>query len=369
MGNILPTGDGPIKAPTRFRLWKSGNNPGDYGDNVVTPKAVDRVLAAYNKRGQALAIDIQHATNPKANPKLDPNKPPVMGGYCELRAINTATGKELWVDPVRWSDCGRMNAAAGEVCCGKHQIETGQRGYVSPDWFLDPDTSEPLSINRLSLVAEAGTYGINMLAGRASQEKPVMNDTEILKALLAASMGAAGSMDPDIQALGQALAPQVSELATAKGFDLSDEATPASEAAGADVAKPEEKMVAAAEVEQMVEKAVAKAVAAALPKAPASATAAVAGKRSASLDDVSRLVAESDEKRALIEANKGKLGALVPLIAGKSLAEIKGFVAACASRDAAGDKGAEVRGDVVGAVEQGEKVSLADRYKNKAAAK
>lgn len=369
MGNILPTGDGPIKAPTRFRLWKPGNNPGDYGDNVVTAASIERVLADFGTRGQALAIDIQHATNAKENPKLDLSKPPVMGGYAELKAVKTAAGTELWADPVRWSDCQRPHAAPGAVCCGKHQIESGQRRYASPDWYLDPDTREPIKINRISLVAEAGTYGINMLAGRASQEKPIMNDTEILKALLAASMGAAGSMDPDIQALGQLLAPQVSDLATAKGIDLSAEATPANEAAGGDVAKPEEKIVAAADVEQMVEKAVAKAVAAALPKAPASAASVVAGKRSASLDDVSRLVAESDEKRALIEANKDKLGALVPLIASKTLAEVKGFVAACASRDAAGDKGAAVRGEAVGAVEQGEKVSLADRYKNKAAAK
>jgi phage I-like protein len=151
----LPT-DGPRRAPTAFPIWRPGPNRGDFGVTNVTPRAARRVLAAYQARGNFLAIDIEHNTNRKANPKYDPSNPPRGGGYLAIALRETLEGLWVWADPVRWSDYARA------------QIEGGERCYISPDWDNDPTTGEPIEIKRVSLVMEPGTYGIPLLASRAA---------------------------------------------------------------------------------------------------------------------------------------------------------------------------------------------------------
>lgn len=324
MTTLIPLG-GPGSAPSRFRIWRAGSNPGDYGDCNVTPGAIATVLAEQNQRGTAVAIDIQHATNLAKNPAYDPANPPPIGGHALLCEVDG----ELWADPVRWTDCGREFAAPGVVCCGKHQIETGQRPYISPDWLLHKETREPVSLNRLSLVAEPGTYHVNMLAERARRTTD-MNDLDLLKALLAAAMGAAGSQDPDVQACGASVAGMVSDLATAKGMDLSAAAAepPASvpsaalpAAAGAcDPTKPA--TAAAAKVAPAPVQAAAPGVTA------ADVERLVAGALEKQGTNVRAAVAEDSERRALIAANAGALGNLAPILASKPLAEVKSMIAA-----------------------------------------
>src|SRR5262245_36483810 len=123
----LTASAGPLVAPDRFRIWRAGANPGDYGELNFTPRAAESVMADYLRRGNALVMDIEHALNPAINPKLDPERPPPTAGYLALELVSG----ELWGVP-RWSDCGRPAPVPGEVCCGKHQIESGQRCYVSP---------------------------------------------------------------------------------------------------------------------------------------------------------------------------------------------------------------------------------------------
>ncbi len=67
---------GPLVAPSRFRIWAAGNNPGDYGDNLFNDAAAARVMAEFERRGVAGAIDIEHATNPKAQ-TYSPAKAPI----------------------------------------------------------------------------------------------------------------------------------------------------------------------------------------------------------------------------------------------------------------------------------------------------
>ncbi|MFO0588829.1 MAG: phage protease [Polyangiaceae bacterium] len=367
MPPIIPLG-GKLQAPVRFRIWSPGNNPGDYGDCLVNDAAIQRVMDRFNERGVALAIDYQHATNPKENPDLDPANPPPMAGYAVLKVVASPSGAELWVDPCRWSDCGRPNAVPGMVCCGRHQIESGQRNYVSPDWMIDPKTREPISIERLSLVAEPGTYGVNLLASRASanpsDRKLTMDDISILKALLAAAMGCAQCADSDCQAIGVDIAKQVSDFASSKGLDLTSsappsEATPVQAAACA----PEEdkkNMTASKPVltYEDVEKLVTERVNAAL------AQNVTAGK--AISTEVRTVLSEESEKRALLEANKDVLGGMLPLLATKSLGEVKSFVAAAnvtASKkdpkDGEAPRGPAIEEDLC------QPVSIVDRYKNK----
>lgn len=142
------------KAPPRFQIWRPGENRGDFGVTILTPEAADRVIAAYLARGNLLPIDIEHGTNPRANPNYDPAKPPPGGGYLALQRVDTDRGPAIWADPVRWSDYARA------------QIEGGERCYISPDWDNDPETKQPLRINKVSLVMNPGTYGMPLLASR-----------------------------------------------------------------------------------------------------------------------------------------------------------------------------------------------------------
>jgi len=326
-GRIPLTGG---EVPTRFRIWRAGANPGDYGDCNVTPRALAAILAEQKARGTAIAIDIQHATNAKVNPAYDPANPPPIAGHAMLASENG----DLWADPVRWTDCGRPFAAPGAVCCGKHQIETGQRPYVSPDWRLDKRTKEPVSLVRLSLVAEPGTYHVSMLAAADRGRNP-MNDLDCLKALLAAAMSCAGSQDPDISAMGATVAGQVSDLGAAKNLDLSGAGDPA----------PPSQPIPAAGAAGCDPKVAARPPAPASVAAPSvtlsdveSVVASALSKQSASMRSI---VAEDAERRDLIERNKATLGAMAPILAGKPLAEVKSFVAAATANASKTSPGTE----------------------------
>ena len=164
--------------------------------------------------GNPLIMDIEHALNPMVNPTLDPADPPPTAGYLQLELFEGPDGPELWGLP-RWSDCGRSAPVPGEVCCGKHQIESGQRCCISPDWQIDTETREPVRLNRVSLVAEPATYGINLLASRAvaSSEAPMDDKMEKLKAGYAALASMKASEDKETAKHASALCAAMEEHA------------------------------------------------------------------------------------------------------------------------------------------------------------
>lgn len=228
--------------PARFRLWRAGANPGDYGNVNFTPVAAASVMGEYTRRGNALAMDIEHALNRTVNPTLSPNDPPPTAGYTALELVDTPDGPELWLLP-RWSDCGRDAPVPDEVCCARHQIQSGQRCYVSPDWDQDTNTGEPIRLNRVSLVAEPATWGINLLASRASATRgTAVNEEQIRAAYALASMQAAAAEGP-LKESASAYAEQLKGAAAAMGVDLEAEPAPKSERAegqqAAEEAKPE----------------------------------------------------------------------------------------------------------------------------------
>lgn len=279
------------KAPERLRIWRAGANVGDYGACNFTPASAAAVMADFEKRGNAGAIDVEHATNSVANPDYDPAKPPPGGGYYALELVDTADGPELWCS-VRWSDYAIQ------------QIESGERCYVSPDWLMDSVTREPSRLNKLSLVQEPGTFSIAMLASRASAEKTHM-DLEKLKALIAAAQQMADAAEnADLKAVGTDLVKQLTDMAAKLGLDLTaaPEAAPASQAAPVVAAAPEEKPMPA-----------------------------VAGK-GVTIADVQAVIREERAKSELLTAavagRQGMTPALASILAGKSLAECRAFVGA-----------------------------------------
>ena len=295
----LPTG--PRVAPVRVRIWRAGANPGDYGACNLTPKAAAMVVAAYEARGNLAAIDIEHGTNPKVNPSYDRSKPPPGGGYYAVKVVDSPTGPELWADPIRWSDYARS------------EIESGSRGYISPDWDMTTDTNEPVRLNKISLVLEPGTYSVNMLASAsASRGFTTMNEIFQLRAAYAALLAMADSTDPDVKAHAVALCASLKEKATALGIDL--EAAP-------DAALDGPPVVADADTAPPV---------APTPAVPGAARAVAS--RHLSVGDVADIFRQEHAKRDLLGLastnREGMTPALANVLASKSLTEVRAIVGA-----------------------------------------
>lgn len=300
----VPTATG--KAPDRFRIWRAGANPGDYGECNFTAAAAAAVMADFSKRGNAGAIDVEHATNSLANPKYDPANPPPGGGYYSLELVDTKAGPELWASSVRWSEYARA------------QIETGSRCYVSPDWLMSQDTREPYLLNKLSLVMEPGTYGINLLASAgANRGSKNMDEIDKLRAAYAAMMAMASSTDPDIKASAAALCEKLKANAATLGIDL--------EAAG-----PEAELPATDLPASRADATPAPAGGTTQPaKFPPGASAAAA--RGVTLAEVTSVIREENAKRDMLAANAGRPGltqGLVQVLAGKSLREAREIIGA-----------------------------------------
>jgi hypothetical protein len=158
---------------------------GDFGTVVWDAEAAKQVMAEYGKRGNPIAIDVEHNSNPDINPNYDPNAPPAGGGYVWLKL--DAKGA-LWLDPIQWSDHAR------------YEIESGSRRTISPDWDYDPKTNRPVRLNKISLVQSPGTYAIGLVASaRVANGAKKMDLAFILAALKAANQGE--NANPAIDAL------------------------------------------------------------------------------------------------------------------------------------------------------------------------
>lgn len=190
------------EAPKEFKLWSLGENPTDYGTHLWTERSEEEVLNTYRQRGNLLGLDIEHTGSSDSPMKDDPNRP--TAGYCRLEMRDG----EPWI-VFDWSDYAI------------EQIESGQRRYLSPEYYTDPDTKEIIGLERVSLVHEPGTWGIKLLCSKkktniginlTSRNKASMNDQDLMligAALLALKMasekisdeGAKGLMGQAMQAL------------------------------------------------------------------------------------------------------------------------------------------------------------------------
>ena len=149
----------PRTPPERARLWCAGENPTDYGTHIWNARSVECVWTDYQARGVMLTIDIEHGM---AHAK--PGEAPISAGYCALEMVNG----EPWVR-FEWSSIGVQ------------MIESGERRYLSPEYAVDPDTKEIVSLTRVSLVAAPGTHHAVILA--SAKEGRHMDPKAIIEAV------------------------------------------------------------------------------------------------------------------------------------------------------------------------------------------
>lgn len=158
------------KAPAEIQLWRVGENPTDYGIHIWNERSVELAYGEYQKRGNLLGIDVEHGKSQEALAERVTDEPPRMAGYAALEIREGAP----WL-VFQWSDYGRQ------------QIESGERRYLSPEYYTDPDTKEIVSIMRISLVAEPGTHMAKLLCSKAQNQKFGIIPTETSRLPKAAS--------------------------------------------------------------------------------------------------------------------------------------------------------------------------------------
>jgi len=341
------------------RLWRAGANPWDGGVINLTPEAAQRVMAEYTRRGNPLSMDIEHAITlaerkAAAQGKEHVEDPPIQSaGYCALELVETPDGPEIWFLP-RWSDCGRDAPVPGEVCCAKHQIESGQRDQVSPDWDADASTGEPIRINRISLVLDGATHGIGLLAARAAMRRTAsmaMDEDPIARCKAAyayhTAMASQGGEDKQTH---EDMAAKIAGHAAALGINL-DEKREGEENAAAEPAEPPAEPapeVAAEPTEPPSERREEPRMSAAQPIAsrPAPRAAAKPPVRAAASRQVAPVVdakaieqsileqiAARDERKALLDANADRLSEPQRrLLAGKPLKDVRDWISTLPAR-------------------------------------
>lgn len=325
------------RAPSRFRIWRAGPNAWDLGVVNLTPAALESVIAEFQRRSNPLSMDFEHAISLSPDPAVALPT----AGYVELEAVDG----ELWA-VARWSDCGREAPVPEVVCCARHQIESGQRITISPDWTAIEATGEPVRINRISLVADPATFGASLLASRAAAgRRGGMDEMSDARAAYRHASRMAGSKDPDEKKMGEAMCAKMKAAASALGADIEKEPE-----GGAPPPKPEEekKPETAAELPPKPEEekkpeagATAGALASRQAQTPPTLTLATA------LQAFDAREAERAQLNTLLAANKDRLGEkTIALLASKGLTNAREFIETLPARPAPTGTGGDAGGAV-----------------------
>jgi hypothetical protein len=157
---------GPGLAPSAFRIWRAGENPTDKGPVVVTPEAIEAVIAAQAVRGNRYSIDSDHLS-------LSKDAPPearVALGWHSLEAREGEGGLELWACGLEW----------GEFARGQLEAKPPGLRYFSPAYDVHKETRELVRYLNLALTINPATWNTTALATaqaggttRMDDEKPL----------------------------------------------------------------------------------------------------------------------------------------------------------------------------------------------------
>lgn len=199
--------------PTEFRLFVSGWNDTENGRFLFDADAAASVMAAHDKWGVDLMIDLEHQALTASTPP-EPDARDARGWFrLELRADGS-----LWATGVTWTPDGARRIA-----------EKRQR-YVSPAFSVDPETSRVTAIINVALVAIPATHDTPALV--AASARGNMDSKLIAEALDALVAGDAEKCMELLKGI----------ITSAAGGEAAAEESAAEEpvAAAVDPAKPEE---------------------------------------------------------------------------------------------------------------------------------
>lgn len=125
-------------APVEFRLFARGVNRTSKGDVIFDAEAAASVMAAYEKHGVDLMIDLDHASL-DAPTRADSGD---ARGWFKLAVRNG----ELWAVSVRWAPDGEA------------RLREKKQRYISPAFVCDEKTGRVLELVNAAICARPATH-------------------------------------------------------------------------------------------------------------------------------------------------------------------------------------------------------------------
>jgi phage I-like protein len=206
----LPGGD---KTPSEFRIFRAGLNPTEHGGLLFDDKAASLVMAAFDRRGTDMVIDLEHdSVNPLAHANRSDAKD--ARGYCRLELRDG----ELWAAGVSWSPDGEA------------RLLDRRQKYISPIVLYDDDR-RVVEIFNLALVSDPAT---NYAAPLMLSAGGIAMDLEMIKKALDAIASGDGDAAAGI------LRDMIAAAAAGDSGDAGDSAALASDDPDSDTPDEEE---------------------------------------------------------------------------------------------------------------------------------
>lgn len=142
--------------PTEFRIFAAGVNETSKGAMLFDAEAAASVMAAYEKHGVDLMIDLEHESLDSTPVRADSRD---ARGWAKLELRNG----ELWAVDVKWT---------GD---GAERLREKRQRYTSPAFYQDEDTGRVKELINVAICAMPATHGIAPLVA-ASSGAPSQHD-------------------------------------------------------------------------------------------------------------------------------------------------------------------------------------------------
>jgi phage I-like protein len=169
--------------PDKFKIFRKGANPSTKGTVFFDSIDAVNVMAAFEKHGVDLMIDLEHQS-------LDGSNPDAVG-WCKIAVIEG----ELWAVGVKWNDEGTA------------RLTSKKQRYISPAFYTDKDDHVTELINIALCAMPATEKAMPLVAASRSVKME-----EFLKKLAATLKLSEGATEEEILAALAKLAAPPEEI-------------------------------------------------------------------------------------------------------------------------------------------------------------
>lgn len=166
-GSALEIGGPDTPLPTEFRIFKVGDNPTTKGNLVWDAEAARVTMAAYQREGVDLMIDLNHDSVDE-EARLHRSDAQDARGWFRPELRNG----ELWATNVTWTPDGA------------ERLRAKKQRYTSPIAFFDKATRRVVYLANIALVAMPATLQAEPLVA-ASKTPRVAEQSAACKTLIA----------------------------------------------------------------------------------------------------------------------------------------------------------------------------------------
>lgn len=231
--SFLPAGDEP---PREFRIFAAGLNTTTKGDFLFDAKAAADVMAAFEKHGADLMIDLEHLSLADESVNFDPDA----RGWCRLEVRNG----ELWAVDISWTPDGEA------------RLREKRQRYVSPVFGFQGDARRISQVLNIAITALPAIDKLEPLVAATARLTQIEGESAMTAEQYAAvaealGLGADANIE-DVLATIAAMVKKVKDAANGDGDpeDVAEapEGTPAAVAAAAPPVVAAKRMLAAARV-------------------------------------------------------------------------------------------------------------------------